>query len=108
MANRTHADAAAMLDRLLDRSVVLNLDGDSYRLRDHQHEPESGGLAYAAHGVAASPAPDAQSDRQRSDAPECISHTPGDSPLPAQPRAVGLRARVIDYLFGSRCCPATR
>lgn len=27
--------AAAMLDRLLHRSVVLNLDGDSYRLRDH-------------------------------------------------------------------------
>ena len=28
--------AAAMLDRLLHRSVVLNLDGDSYRLRAHQ------------------------------------------------------------------------
>ncbi len=28
--------AAAMLDRLLHRSVVLNLDGDSYRLRHHQ------------------------------------------------------------------------
>ena len=28
--------AAAMLDRLLHRSVVMNLDGDSYRLRDHQ------------------------------------------------------------------------
>jgi DNA replication protein DnaC len=27
--------AAAMLDRLLHRSVVLNLDGDSYHLRDH-------------------------------------------------------------------------
>jgi len=27
--------AAAALDRLLHRSVVLNLDGDSYRLRDH-------------------------------------------------------------------------
>ncbi|HWB34675.1 MAG TPA: IS21-like element helper ATPase IstB [Rugosimonospora sp.] len=27
--------AAAMLDRLLHRSVVLNLDGDSYRLREH-------------------------------------------------------------------------
>jgi DNA replication protein DnaC len=27
--------AAAMLDRLLHRSVVLNLDGDSYRLRHH-------------------------------------------------------------------------
>ena len=27
--------AAAMLDRLPHRSVVLNLDGDSYRLRDH-------------------------------------------------------------------------
>ena len=27
--------AAAMLDRLLHRSVALNLDGDSYRLRDH-------------------------------------------------------------------------
>jgi len=28
--------AAAMLDRLLHRSVVINLDGDSYRLRNHQ------------------------------------------------------------------------
>lgn len=28
--------AAALLDRLLHRSVVLNLEGDSYRLRDHQ------------------------------------------------------------------------
>jgi DNA replication protein DnaC len=28
--------AAAMLDRLLDRSVVLHLEGDSYRLRSHQ------------------------------------------------------------------------
>lgn len=27
--------AAAMLDRPLHRSVVLNLDGDPYRLRDH-------------------------------------------------------------------------
>ncbi|QTI69253.1 IS21-like element helper ATPase IstB [Gordonia polyisoprenivorans] len=27
--------AAAMLDRLLHRSVVIKLDGDSYRLRDH-------------------------------------------------------------------------
>lgn len=26
--------AAAMLDRLLHRSVVIKLDGDSYRLRD--------------------------------------------------------------------------
>jgi len=28
--------AAAMLDRLLHRSVVFNIDGDSYRLRTHQ------------------------------------------------------------------------
>lgn len=28
--------AAAMCDRLLDRSVVMRLDGDSYRLRHHQ------------------------------------------------------------------------
>ena len=27
---------AAMLDRLLHRSIVINLDGESYRLRDHQ------------------------------------------------------------------------
>jgi DNA replication protein DnaC len=29
------AVAAAMLDRLPHRSVVLNLNGDSYRLRNH-------------------------------------------------------------------------
>jgi len=33
--------AAAMLDRLLHRSVVLNLDGDSYRLRAHQARNET-------------------------------------------------------------------
>ena len=27
--------AAAMLDRLLHRSVLINLDGESYRLREH-------------------------------------------------------------------------
>jgi DNA replication protein DnaC len=32
--------AAAMLDRLLHRCVVLNLDGDSYRLRTHHDEAE--------------------------------------------------------------------
>ena len=31
---------AAMLDRLLRRSVVLNLYGDSYRLRDHSARAE--------------------------------------------------------------------
>ena len=33
--------AAAMLDRLLHRSVVLTLEGDSYRLRDHQARAEN-------------------------------------------------------------------
>lgn len=32
--------AAVMLDRLLHCSVVLNLDGDSYRLRDHNARSE--------------------------------------------------------------------
>lgn len=32
--------AAAMLDRLLHRSVVLNLDGESYRLREHHARNE--------------------------------------------------------------------
>jgi DNA replication protein DnaC len=33
--------AAAMLDRLLHRSIVINLDGESYRLRDHQAAAET-------------------------------------------------------------------
>ena len=33
--------AAALLDRLLHRCVVLTLDGESYRLRDHQAAAES-------------------------------------------------------------------
>ena len=33
--------AAAMLDRLLDRSVVMHLDGDSYRLRSHHARAET-------------------------------------------------------------------
>jgi DNA replication protein DnaC len=32
--------AAAMLDRLLHRSVVLNIDGDSYRMRAHRARAE--------------------------------------------------------------------
>ncbi|GAA3183036.1 hypothetical protein GCM10020255_078430 [Rhodococcus baikonurensis] len=32
--------AAAMLDRLLHRSVVLDMSGDSYRLRDHNARSE--------------------------------------------------------------------
>ncbi len=33
--------AAALLDRLLHRSVVLTLDGDSYRLRQHHTRNET-------------------------------------------------------------------
>lgn len=33
--------AAAMLDRLLDRSVVMHLEGDSYRLRSHHAHAQS-------------------------------------------------------------------
>ena len=40
--------AAAMLDRLLHRSVVLNLDGDSYRLRAHHARADT--LRQAATG----------------------------------------------------------
>src|SRR5712691_8820237 len=32
--------AAAMLDRLLHRSVVFNIDGDSYRMREHRARTE--------------------------------------------------------------------
>ena len=47
--------AAAMLDRLLHRSVVLNLDGDSYRLRDHHAKNEA--LRHAATGLSTSRPP---------------------------------------------------
>jgi DNA replication protein DnaC len=33
--------AAAMLDRLLHRSMIINLDGESYRLRDHHAAPDT-------------------------------------------------------------------
>jgi DNA replication protein DnaC len=33
--------AGAMLDRLLHRSVVLNIDGDSYRMRSHRARAEA-------------------------------------------------------------------
>ena len=42
-----------MLDRLLHRSVVLNLDGDSYRLRDHHARTDT--LRRAATGHARRP-----------------------------------------------------
>jgi DNA replication protein DnaC len=41
--------AAAMLDRLLHRSVVLNIDGPSYRMRAHQARTE--GLRAATKGA---------------------------------------------------------
>jgi hypothetical protein len=37
--------AGAMLDRLLHRSVVLNIDGDSYRMRSHRARAEATRLA---------------------------------------------------------------
>lgn len=43
--------AAAMLDRLLHRFVVLNLDGDSYRLCNHHDAAEQ--LRKAATGTQA-------------------------------------------------------
>ena len=33
--------AVAMLDRLLHRSVVFNIDGDSYRMRAHRAHAET-------------------------------------------------------------------
>ena len=45
--------SAAMLDRLLHRSVVLNLNGDSYRLRDHHARTDT--LRRAATGHARRP-----------------------------------------------------
>jgi len=33
--------AAAMLDRLLHRSVVFNINGDSYRMRAHRARTEA-------------------------------------------------------------------
>ena len=39
--------AGAMLDRLLHRSVVLNIDGDSYRMRSHRARAEASRQAVA-------------------------------------------------------------
>jgi DNA replication protein DnaC len=39
--------AAAMLDRLLHRSVVFNIDGESYRMRTHRARAEK--LTKGAH-----------------------------------------------------------
>ncbi len=42
--------AAALLDRLLHRSVVLDINGDSYRLRDHHARTHTLRTAAAHHG----------------------------------------------------------
>ena len=42
--------AAAMLDRLLHRSVVINIDGDSYRMRSHRARAEATRKAVSHHG----------------------------------------------------------
>jgi len=39
--------ASAMLDRLLHRSVVVNIDGDSYRMRSHRARAEAARKAVA-------------------------------------------------------------
>lgn len=39
--------AGAMLDRLLHRSVVINIDGDSYRMRSHRARAEAARKAIA-------------------------------------------------------------
>ena len=40
--------AGAMLDRLLHRSIVLNITGDSYRMRSHRARAEATRRAVAA------------------------------------------------------------
>lgn len=42
--------AGAMLDRLLHRSVVVNIDGDSYRMRSHRARAEATRKAVGHHG----------------------------------------------------------
>jgi len=49
--------AAAMLDRLLHKSVVFNIDGASYRMRTHRARSERLGLArtHDSHGARTHP-----------------------------------------------------
>ncbi len=42
--------ASAMLDRLLHRSVVINIDGPSYRMRAHRARAEAVRKAVSANG----------------------------------------------------------
>jgi len=42
--------AAAMLDRLLHRSVVLNIQGESYRMRAHRARADRLREGVARHG----------------------------------------------------------
>ena len=42
--------AAAMLDRLLHRSVVLNIDGESYRMRSYRARTINWGISLIALG----------------------------------------------------------
>ena len=39
--------AGALLDRLLHRSVVINIEGDSYRMRSHRARAEAARKAVA-------------------------------------------------------------
>ena len=41
ITRREYKRTGAMLDRLLHRSVVLNIDGDSYRMRSHRARAEA-------------------------------------------------------------------
>jgi hypothetical protein len=64
--------AAAMLDRLLHRSIVINLDGESYRLRDPTTPPPKP-------CAAPPPAPANRYADNRSQVRNCSEHTWGIS-----------------------------
>ena len=57
--------AAAMLDRLLHRSVVFNIDGESYRMRAHRARSERLRLRKAREGRMKAAAPTPPDDKRR-------------------------------------------
>lgn len=63
--------AAAMLDHLLHRSVVLNLDSDSYRLRDQNTRAEN--------SAGRPPEPDSRYSKDRSPVGNSAEHNCGNS-----------------------------
>src|ERR1019366_8418220 len=81
--------AAAMLDRLLHRSVVLSIDGDSYRMRSHRARAEATRRAVASTAPPADPDPRRVTMASRRPARSASTRSPRPAAADSAPAPAG-------------------